>query len=406
MKRKSRRKIWITLLACLCLLSAHAMCTFAAEDDVIQNNASGIPDKGLYRAIQDKLGKKRNQTFTEKEAQSITVLEIGYRYKIGIKTLKGIEHLSNLKTLDVSGYQLKSLKGIEKLPKLTSLVAEGNKLTNLKSISKAKNLVSLCLERNRLKSLSGIESLKKLKYICVRENKLTSLKGIKNLKNLRRLEADNNKLTSLKGLEKLKQLNDLQVSGNQIKSLKAIQKLKKIKYLNVSNNKLTSLSGLTCTKTLKNLDASYNQITRLPDMKKNKELSILGCKLQFNRLSEEEIRSKLPEKLFRKGQERERWLERQLYFQNIMDTMEFIMPADGIVKKDTTKIVGKIHREADVRLANVTKGIVLESVQADENGVFTMDHLDLQSWAGDQITFYMSDDFEGVVNLPVLTVQG
>lgn len=390
MKKNVLQKGFMALLSCLCLFFAFSLCTYAAGNDVIKNDQSGIPDKGLYRAVQDALGKKRNQTFTEKEAKSIKMLHIPYRYKIGIKSLKGIEYLSNLESLDISGYKLKSLKGIEKLPKLTALWAEGNNLKNLKSISKAENLESICVESNRLKSLEGIESLTKLKSVCVKDNQLTSLKELKHLNNLIAIEANENKITTLAGLGNLKNLIRLEVSYNQIKGLRPIEKLRKIEYLDVSYNQIKSLEGLKCTSSIYNLDASFNKIKKLPNLRKNEEMKYGSCSVIFNCLDEEEIRSKLPKWFFRKGKGRKRWLKRQLYYQNVADTIELIVPADGKISKDTTKIVGKGHRKASIYLFNRAKNVSIKA-KADENGIFTMDGLDLSTWAGDAVHFEYTD---------------
>ena len=403
MKKNLLKKGFTALLACMCLFLAYSVCIYAAGNDVIKNDQSGIPDKGLYRAVQDALEKKRSQTFTEKEAASLKYLYIPFRYKIGIKSLKGIEYLRNLEYLNISGYGLKSLKGVEKLPKLTTLVAEKNKLRNLNSIKKAKNLAALYVGRNKLKNLEGIQELTNLEYLGVQDNGLTSLKELRNLKKLKKLEAYENKLTNLRDLQNLKNLRILDVSRNQLRSLKGIESLREIRWLYLWGNNLTSLEGLKHTKNLKSMDASWNQITNLPNMKKNQEMRFTGCELKYNRLQEKEIRSKLPKRFFTKGKLRKEWLEEQLYFQNIREGIEFIAPADGRITKDTTKIVGRVHKEAEIWIRNITKGISLDPVKADENGVFVMDHLDLQAWAGDQIEFQYGA-ISDKIRLPKLTV--
>lgn len=406
LKKKRLKKLCIVLLACLCAFSGYSLSVFAAGNDVIKNNQKGIPDKGLYRAVQDALGKKRNQTFTEEEAASLKKLEIPFRYKVGIKSLKGIEYLSNLERLDISGYGLKSLKGIEKLPKLTSLVAEDNNLKDLRSVSKAKNLIGLHVGGNKLKSLKGIEGLRKLEYLGIQNNMLTTLKGLKNLTQLKQLEAKENKLTYLKGVEGLKRLDYIDVRCNNIKSLKAIKRLRKITYLDVSYNELDSLEGLNCINSIKSLYASHNNLKRIPNLTKNQKIKVGSCNIEFNYLKEEEIRNKLPKRFFRKGKEREYYIGRQLYYQNIKEGMDFIAPADGRITKDTTQIIGRVHKEAEIQLRNITKDISLDPVKADENGVFVMDRLDLREWAGDQIAFEYTGDISNVISLPVLTVLG
>lgn len=392
------KRYLVLLLTCLSFACVCSLCAYAANSDVIKNNQTGIPDKGLYRAVQDALGKKRNQTFTEKEAASLKKLEIPFRYKIGIKSLKGIEYLCNLERLDISGYQLKSLKGIEKLPKLTSLAAEGNNLKNLTSISKAKSLQSICVESNKLKSLKGIENLTNLTFVCVSNNQLDSLKELKNLKKLKAIEANENELTNLTGLGNLRELERLEVSHNQIKSLKGIKNLRKIESLDISYNQVKSLGGLRCLSNLRNLDAGNNQLKKLPNLRNNKKMSsIYSCNVEVNCLDEDEIRSKLPKKLFRKGKARKLWLRDQLYYQNVPNKVEFIIPAGGKISKDTTKIVGKAHRNAEIFLHNRTKDLWIGPVTIDKNGIFTMDDLDLSTWAGDTVRFWYDEpELDGV----------
>ena len=400
MRWEKMKRYLVLLLACLSFASICSLCTSAAENDIIKNNQSGIPDKGLYRAVQDALGKKRNQTFTQEEAKSLKKLEIPFRYKIGIKSLKGIEYLSNLETLNISGYKLKSLKGIEKLPKLKILWAEGNNLKDLKSISKAKSLRSICVESNKLKSLKGIENLTNLRAVCVSYNQLTSLKELKNLKNLIEIEAHENRLKNLAGLEKLNELVRLEVSHNQIKELKPIKKLRKLGTLDVSYNQIKSLEGLKCTSSLYNLDASFNKIKKLPNLSKNEEIKYGSCRVILNCLDEEEIRSKLPKRFFREGKGRRRWLKKQLYYQNVADTIEFTIPVDGKIGKDTTKIVGKAHPRAGIYLVNQAKNAFIEA-NTDENGIFTMDGLDFSTWVGDTVYFEYTDyDLSEAVQFP------
>lgn len=383
------KKFLTAVMVGLCLLSAHSLCTFAAGNVVIKNDNSGIPDKELYRSVLNELGKKKNQEFTVEEAESITELTV--KTKRGIKTLKGIECLTQLKTLRVSSCHLKTLKGVEKLPNLTQIVACYNELKDLRSIKNLKNLQGLCVEENKLTSLKGIENLTNLTHLEAQNNKLKSLKELKNLKRLKYLKVSENRLTSLKGIENLKSLKNLYVGSNRLKSLKEIRKLRKIRSLEVSHNELKSLEELKSIKTLSYLNAAHNKIKKLPNLSKNGKMNISLCDITFNCLSEKEIRNKLPEKFFRKGKLREEWIEKQMFYQNISDTIEITEPQDGRITKNTTKIVGRIHKGAGIRLHNRTKDIWTDVVTADENGIFVMDNLNLQTWAGDEIEFEYAD---------------
>lgn len=103
-----------------------------AKSEIIPNNDKGIPDKYLYQAILHCLEKKSDSKFTKKEAASLYSLnQTGFSGK-KIKTLKGIENLTNLHHLSIGDNRLTSLKGIERLTNLCSLEIGGNILLILK----------------------------------------------------------------------------------------------------------------------------------------------------------------------------------------------------------------------------------------------------------------------------------
>lgn len=158
----------------------------AAGSDNIRNDETGIPDKGLYRAILRKLGKSKNGKFTKAEAESITKLNANnYDNKyINIKTLKGIENLTKLRELYVCGNELTSLAGIENLTGLTLLDAGSNKLKDLKAIKNLIKLETLYVGGNKLTSLTGVENLTELSCLLAWNNKLRNLPDLKKLKNL------------------------------------------------------------------------------------------------------------------------------------------------------------------------------------------------------------------------------
>ena len=82
-----------------------------------------------------------------------------------------------------------------------------------------------------------------------------------------------------------------------------------------------------------------------------------------------------------------------------------MIPADGKISKDTTKIVGKAHRNASILLENTTKNLWIGPVTADENGVFTMAELDLSAWAGDTARFRYEESELDEMQFPEFTIQ-
>ena len=383
-----RKKMWIALILCMCMFVVPSMGAWAAESDIIANDESGIPDKVLYKEILNALGKKAGETFTRQEAESLEELDV----RSSVKTLKGIGNLSQLEKLCVmSQYCLKSLEGVESLHELEELDVSYNKIQSLKSLENLTNLEYLTVDFNQLTSLEGVENLKKLKGLSAGWNKITSLKPLKGLTNLEYLWMNGNQLKNLKGIEKATGLIWLLAEGNRLTSIKEIKGLKNMEKLDVSYNRLTSVNEIKGMKKLKTLNISANRIKKLPNMKSFKKLDYLFCDVYYNRLTEKEIRKKLPDRFFKKSKEKKEWLGEQVDFQNLNYEVTLIEPANTKkITKNTKRIVGRTMKNAYVELDCSSKGWKLKRVKADESGKFVMDNLDLRKWAGKTARFKIS----------------
>ena len=163
--------------------------------------------------------------------------------------------LEKVWNLDLGRNELTSVpKGLEKLTQLTLLVLSGNQLTNVK----------------------GLEKLTQLNNLLLHENKLTDVKGLGELMQLKALELSLNQLTNVKGLEKLTQLEDLGLSGNQLTDVKGLEKLTQLTRLDLGDNKLTEVpKELEKLTKLKTLFLSRNQLTSVKDLENLTQLEVL-----------------------------------------------------------------------------------------------------------------------------------
>lgn len=356
------KKIWMSLILCLCMLAIPSAVVQATESDIIRNDESGIPDEILYKGILKEMGKKPNETFTRQEAESLKELDV----RDNVKSLKGIGNLSQLEALQIQGNDLTSLKGVESLQHLTALSVPYNKIKSLKPIRNLTNLQYLMVELNQLKSLEGIENLTKLVSLNAGWNQITNVKPLVRLISLNNLGLQNNKLKSLKGIEKLTNLSGLDVRGNMLTAVGEIKRL----------------------KNLEELDISYNKIKKLPNIKSFNKLRYSLCEVHDNRLSEKEIRAKLPTKFFKKGKDRKQWLHNQVNFQNLNYKIKLLEPANvKQISKDTVRIQGRAMKGAYVELVCPSKKWRTKRVKVDDKGIFVLDNLNLKKWGGKTVKF-------------------
>ncbi|WP_428656114.1 leucine-rich repeat domain-containing protein [Runella sp.] len=197
-----------------------------------------------------------------------TQLKVLYLPKMLAGSLpKGLEQMTQLETLDLSGNRLTQLPDLGKMTKLVNLRVNNNQLTELpKTIGKAVKLKTLNLDNNQLSELpSGRFNAVELEYLTLQNNKLVSFSG---------------------DFSKLEKLKSLTISGNKLTELpKSLGNCSRLQNLQLSNNELTSLpASIGQLKSLKSLDVSHNPLTQLPETLTNcdslESLVLANCRLE------------------------------------------------------------------------------------------------------------------------------
>ncbi|RLW13475.1 hypothetical protein DV515_00000367 [Chloebia gouldiae] len=112
-----------------------------------------------------------------------------------IARIQGLDHLRNLRHLDLSSNQIRRIEGLDSLAKLRSLSLSCNLLTKVEGLEKLFNLTMLNLSYNRIHDLSGFRSLHgtrhKISHIDLHSNCVSNInhllqctKGLRCLTNL------------------------------------------------------------------------------------------------------------------------------------------------------------------------------------------------------------------------------
>ena len=152
--------------------------------------------------------------------------------RLVLADVEGIETMTNLEYLDLSGNQIQSFKPLKPLTKLKYLNLDGNKTTkkneHYMDISPLADMVmmeELHLNSVLPKSLSPIQNMTSLRVLDISNNLMfinwepenCNLKYIENLVNLEELYIQNNNVKNIKPLYNLKKLCKLEMlSGNKI----------------------------------------------------------------------------------------------------------------------------------------------------------------------------------------------
>lgn len=154
-------------------------------------------------------------------------------------------------SLDLCSIGLRSLKFVERLP-------------NLKRLKCAHNYIT---------SLDGVQHLKKLIYINANNNDITNITALNNNTSLRELSLSNNKITSLESLRNMRNLSKLFIARNQISDLEPLQKLSSIYHLSASYNNISDLEPVKeILSDMENIFLNGNPIPYSPATEKYRKL--------------------------------------------------------------------------------------------------------------------------------------
>lgn len=232
------------------------------------NIVIGIYDKKLEAAIREKIGKPIG-TLTLEDMQKVTELDLT---DAGISELQGIQFLTNLKKLNLTGNNIKHIGYLKNLILLEELALNHNNVEDIQALKYLSNLEQLDLYQNQISDLTPLADLVKLKQLSVMENKVTDISSLKNLMNLEILVLQNNEISDISVLGNLVNLKELYLGKNKINDISILENLVNIEILNLKNNEISDVSSLNNLINLKELYIAENLVedySVLSDLKKS-----------------------------------------------------------------------------------------------------------------------------------------
>lgn len=287
----------------------------ALEKGSVKNSYEVVTfdDKNLYEAM------KKN---TEYELYDDSKLELKYQKNkiddisyitIGsneIKSLKGIEKYTNLKSINILENNIEDISPLFEIKGLTEISITKNKITSIQGINKLDNLININItENNILKGLDELAELKNLyilnlkncnlddkcmEYISkieslsvldISKNNIKDLSAIENNKNLYQLQASYNPIEKI---GKSVSVTDVNFSNCNLEKIDEVVNLENVLNLNLSNNKISDISKISKLNKLKSINISYNKdIKGIENIRFNDSndeyyrnvLNIKGCNL-------------------------------------------------------------------------------------------------------------------------------
>ena len=220
-----------------------------------------IPDAALRKAVEEELGKDRDDPITSAEMATLRTLGAS-----GVRQLDGIEHAVNLSSLNLRRpcLYVSVLRGRGHYQE--ECIGGGPPIADISRLASLQSLTSLTLARQELVDLRPLSALTSLRELDLEYNTIMDTAPLQNITSLGRLNLSRNVIVDLASLPSLVWLNGvlptLNLSGNAISDLSPLADWKgqSLGTLDLAKNAivdLTPLSGLSAYW----LDLSVNAIS-------------------------------------------------------------------------------------------------------------------------------------------------
>ena len=200
-----------------------------------------IRDTNLSAAIRSTLGLAEDATLTATDM--LNLRSLGAK-KAKISDLRGLEHATNLTTLDLYSNQLTDLSPLSGLERLISLDLGKNTITDIEALSGLTALTTLYLDRNLLTDFGPLWSLTDLSVLHLSRTGISDVGVLGNLTSLTQLYLTENEISDISALSGLTALGWLFLAENEISDVSPLVGMEALVSLRLLGNSVSNASVL------------------------------------------------------------------------------------------------------------------------------------------------------------------
>lgn len=219
-----------------------------------------LADPRLNACVRETAGLRAGERLTLDKARQLKEVVC---LSDGIASLRGVEQLTSLRTLEIYRGTVSDLSPLRGLTSLRELGLGGHRIADLRPLAGLTSLTYLNLAHNPVRDVSVVAGLPRLETLVLFTTRVTALDPIRSLPRLTTLEVGGNRGVDLAALRGNRSINALGLAGAGARDLSILKGLP-LTVLDLRDNGLTSLSSMdaaTATR-VDVLDVSSN---RLPD---------------------------------------------------------------------------------------------------------------------------------------------
>ena len=204
-----------------------------------------MPDLKLHAAVRSVLSLMPSETLTQEALQGLTQLAVR---EAQINNLTGLEHATQLLTLNLNSNQITDITPLEGLTQLTELYLSYNEISDITPLSGLTHLTTLRLDFNQINDITPLAGLTQLTTLILDGNEIQDITPLTQLTHLNNLylgwETGGNAIRDITPLAELIHLNNLYLQNNQIRDVTALAGLVNLDRLFLMGNPITDTAPL------------------------------------------------------------------------------------------------------------------------------------------------------------------
>ena len=201
-------------------------------------------------------------TNTWTTVSQMTTLDCSWR-RVPISALTGIEQLTALTTLDLSGNQIVDLAPLAGLTALTTLYLYSNQIVDLAPLAGLTALTLLNLGFNQIADVTPLAGLTGLTGLYLYSNQIVDVTPLAGMTALTTLDLWGNQIANVAPLSSLTALASLDLNSNQIVDVTPLSTVTTLTSLILWGNQIVNVTPLSVLTTLMSLNLWGNQITNV-----------------------------------------------------------------------------------------------------------------------------------------------
>lgn len=271
--KRSKNVLLGALASMAILLSAGKV--YAATNDIIPNDETGIPDEAFYQILLNDWDADQDGRLSKEEAENVSYIMLYDEEGQAVSSIEGIQFFSNLETLTIDETGITDISPLEGIG-INYLELIGLPIEDYSVVRTLPNLKGLTLENAGLQDLEVVRGLP-LTNLHVPNNKIVDLSPLKGMP-LTWLTFWGNEVEDISVLEGMP-LNILVFDFNNVSDISVVAGLP-LTRIEAQYNKIEDISPIKDLE-LDMLRIAHNQITDISCLKGGR------CVEHFGEIAEE-----------------------------------------------------------------------------------------------------------------------